>query len=87
MTNWRGVIYVGVAVALDLLHHAVGRPEGLEPDGVVVVSIYVNPTQFAPSEDLATYPRDLPRDLALLEGAVRLLEVLVHHGIVPEGYG
>lgn len=28
---------VGVAVTLDLLHHAVGRPDGLEPEGVVVV--------------------------------------------------
>jgi len=33
--------------------------------GVVVVSIYVNPTQFAPSEDLGNYPRDLPRDKRL----------------------
>ena len=34
----------------------------------VVVTIFVNPLQFSPSEDLARYPRDLDRDLALLSG-------------------
>lgn len=35
----------------------------------VVVSIFVNPMQFGPTEDLATYPRDLDHDAALCESA------------------
>src|SRR5512141_2430696 len=39
------------------------------PRGRVVLSIYVNPEQFAPTEDFSKYPRDLKRDLHLCRGA------------------
>jgi pantoate--beta-alanine ligase len=38
-------------------------------NGIVIVSIYVNPTQFAPTEDLSKYPRDLKCDLKLCREA------------------
>ncbi|MBA4358822.1 MAG: pantoate--beta-alanine ligase [Desulfovibrio sp.] len=44
---------------LSLLDHARARADRL------VLSIFVNPAQFGPSEDLERYPRDLPRDLEL----------------------
>lgn len=38
----------------------------MEENDLTVVSIFVNPAQFAPHEDLATYPRTLPQDLEIL---------------------
>ncbi len=48
---------------LSLAHEARRR---VGKNGIVVFSIYVNPTQFAPTEDLSSYPRDLKRDLKML---------------------
>jgi pantoate--beta-alanine ligase len=54
---------------------------------LVVVSIFVNPTQFGPKEDYKRYPRDLKRDQMLLKGGgADIIFYPAVKGIYPHGY-
>ena len=52
----------------------------------VVVTIFVNPTQFGPREDLSRYPRDLERDKTLIEPYTDLLWTPTAEIMYPQGF-
>lgn len=62
---------VGLVPTMGYLHegHKSLIDKAVEQNDRVVVSVFVNPIQFGPTEDLATYPRDLEHDAALCEAA------------------
>lgn len=62
---------VGLVPTMGYLHegHKSLIDKAVEENDRVVVSVFVNPIQFGPSEDLASYPRDLDRDAKLCEDA------------------
>lgn len=81
------VSFVPTMGALHEGHGSLVRAARAHGD-TVVVSIFVNPTQFGPAEDLERYPRDLEGDLAKL--ANWGCDILFHPGakdIYPQGLG
>jgi pantoate--beta-alanine ligase len=62
---------VGLVPTMGYLHdgHLSHMERSAAEDGFTVATIFVNPLQFAPNEDLATYPRDLEGDRAKAEAA------------------
>lgn len=70
--EWRKEgLTVGLVPTMGYLHegHKSLIDKAVAENDRVVVSVFVNPIQFGPSEDLASYPRDLERDAELCEKA------------------
>ncbi len=86
INEWKSEgLSVGFVPTMGYLHegHQSLIKKAVEENDKVVVSIFVNPTQFGPNEDFEAYPRDLEKDAALCEATGANL---IYHPEVEEMY-
>ncbi len=89
LSEIRGGLKTGFVPTMGALHrgHLSLVEKSKTESGLTVVSIYVNPAQFGPQEDLSKYPRDLEHDLELLSQLGTDLVFLPDDAqMYPEGY-
>jgi pantoate--beta-alanine ligase len=79
---------IGLVPTMGALHagHISLIKQGLNENNMVVVSIFVNPTQFNKKEDLKNYPRTLKRDIALLK-TISEDKIIIFSPSIKEIYG
>ena len=80
---------VGLVPTMGYLHqgHLSLMERAVKECDLVVASIYVNPLQFGPQEDLASYPRDLNRDTKLAaDVGVKVIFAPLDAEMYPDGY-
>jgi len=84
--NGKSIVFVPTMGYLHEGHLSLMK-KGKEAGDVLIVSIFVNPTQFGKGEDLERYPRDIERDKELCKGeGVDILFAPKAGDIYPDGY-